>query len=85
MPKTCPRLQVSMKSTSFSKAWPGWTVYRPANTERLLGQSMILGKTYKHPVTKFLKPEELEADLETKEKVSAGRASPLVSWENEQE
>jgi len=43
---------------------------------------MDLGKTYKHPVTsKFLKPEELEADMETKEKVSADGASPLVSWE----
>jgi hypothetical protein len=43
---------------------------------------MVLGKTYKHPIIpKFLKPEEPEVDLETKEKVSVGGASPLVSWE----
>ncbi|RPA90184.1 hypothetical protein L873DRAFT_1821524 [Choiromyces venosus 120613-1] len=44
---------------------------------------MVFGKKYKHPITsKFPKPEELEADPETKEKkVSADGASPLVSCE----
>ena len=44
---------------------------------------MVLGKTYRHPLTsKSIKPEELETDPETQEKkVSADGAFPLVSWE----
>ncbi|RPB00171.1 leucyl-tRNA synthetase [Choiromyces venosus 120613-1] len=49
----------------------------------LVTQGMVLGKTYRHPITsKHLKPEELETDPETKvKKVSADGESPRASWE----
>ncbi|CUS09305.1 unnamed protein product [Tuber aestivum] len=51
--------------------------------KRLITQGMVLGKTFRHPITfKFLKPEELATDPETDVKrVSADGASPLVTWE----
>lgn len=63
--------------------WPGIPRYQCEPFKRLVTQGMVLGKTHKHPDTsKYIKPEELEIDPETKVgKVSADGASPLVSWE----
>jgi len=65
-----------------------WPAIRNRQSEcepfkRLVTQGMVLTKTYKHPHTdKYMKPEELETDPETREKkVSADGASPVVSWE----